>query len=467
MVFANTIALLALALVFSSTTAVPTRSSTTVTESSTTVIIATSAISSTVIPYSNRSEATTSASATAAAASSASLDLGCCSNPTIRFVPGFDGRTEESFEPADKGDFDHGSADNIGVITSFICQQLADKCKASQAALTVCSQASSTAAQLSGQAAADAFSNVFTEHSGSSRNSGSEPAAVPSLSQTEVTNPDLVASAGTATCSADSNPSTSASNGWKPNGQRKGQNGGDGDDNEDNSGDGSSTGAGRPNSNSTEPVLRLLASNVQSASDSTGVQAQSAEKGQAASATDPSNFINFCSGKTLTNGLQVKSGSCNGIVMGDIPSTADMVSQIITFPEVGKMSKLKANQTFKITVQTSNLDAGSFTNPDTTYYAAPQQLKNGKVIGHTHVTVQDLGRSLTPKRPLDPSKFVFFKGINDGGDGQGGLSATVTGGLPAGNYRVCTIGSSSNHQPFLMPVAQRGAQDDCQKFVVQ
>jgi transcription initiation factor TFIID subunit 15 len=26
--------------------------------------------------------------------------------------------------------------------------------------------------------------------------------------------------------------------------------------------------------------------------------------------------------------------------------------------------------------------------------------------------------------------------------------------------------SSSNHQPVLMPVAQRGAQDDCQKFSV-
>ena len=94
-------------------------------------------------------------------------------------------------------------------------------------------------------------------------------------------------------------------------------------------------------------------------------------------------------------------------------------------------------------------------------------MKKGKVVGHTHLTVQDLGRTLTPKKPLDPTKFAFFKGINDAGDGKGGLSATVTGGLPAGNYRVCTLGSSSNHQPVLMPVAQRGAQDDCQKFVVQ
>jgi transcription initiation factor TFIID subunit 15 len=35
--------------------------------------------------------------------------------------------------------------------------------------------------------------------------------------------------------------------------------------------------------------------------------------GQAASATSQNNFINNCVGKTLTNGLQVTAGSCNGI----------------------------------------------------------------------------------------------------------------------------------------------------------
>jgi len=50
--------------------------------------------------------------------------------------------------------------------------------------------------------------------------------------------------------------------------------------------------------------------------------------------------------------------------------------------------------------------------------------------------------------------------------GQGGLTAAVAGGLPAGSYRLCTMTSSSNHQPVLMPVAQRGAQDDCIRFTV-
>ena len=138
--------------------------------------------------------------------------------------------------------------------------------------------------------------------------------------------------------------------------------------------------------------------------------------------------------------------------MGDIPSTSNMVSSIIVSPQLGE--NVEENTTFNISVQTQGLAAGSFTNPDATYYAAPQQLTGGKIVGHTHVTVQSLGNSLNPTTAPDPTTFAFFKGINDGGNGQGLLSAVVTGGLPAGNYRVCTMASSSNHQPVLMPVAQ-------------
>lgn len=151
--------------------------------------------------------------------------------------------------------------------------------------------------------------------------------------------------------------------------------------------------------------------------------------------------------------------------MGDIPSNKNMVSSIITFPTQGG-DAIAADTTFDIKVQMANFVAGTFTNADNTYYSAPQQLQGGKVVGHTHVTVQDLGNTLNPTTPLDATQFAFFKGINDAGDGNGGLSATVTGGLPAGNYRVCTMASSSNHQLVLMPVAQRGASDDCTKFVV-
>lgn len=96
----------------------------------------------------------------------------------------------------------------------------------------------------------------------------------------------------------------------------------------------------------------------------------------------------------------------------------------------------------------------------------PKVCLDGKIVGHTRDGARS--RPLTDaQKAAQPRELAFFKGINDARDGKGGLSATMTGGLPAGNYRVCTLGSSSNHQPVLMPVAQRGAQGDCQKFVVQ
>ena len=150
--------------------------------------------------------------------------------------------------------------------------------------------------------------------------------------------------------------------------------------------------------------------------------------------------------------------------MGDIPAQNTMVSSMILSPATGQ--DIVPLTDFNVQVQINNLAAGVFTNPDATYYAAPQQLVGGKIVGHTHVTIQDLGGTLTPKIAPDAAKFVFFKGINDAGNNQGLLQATVKGGLPTGAYRVCTMAAGANHQPVLMPVAQRGAQDDCTKFTV-
>ncbi|KAL8722654.1 MAG: hypothetical protein Q9225_000886 [Loekoesia sp. 1 TL-2023] len=212
--------------------------------------------------------------------------------------------------------------------------------------------------------------------------------------------------------------------------------------------------------NNAQAVLDPANIQTGSASDGQG-QVDGVKAGQAPSETDTANFINFCTGKTLTNGAQVKGGSCNGIPMGDIPATTNMVSTVLTNPVGGCIA---ANQDFDVQLQVANLNAGVFTNPTVTYYTAPQALKNGNIIGHVHVTIQALGNSLTPNQPLDASQFAFFKGIDDAGDGNGGLKATVKGGLPAGNYRVCTMSAAANHQPVTMPVAQRGAQDDCVRF---
>ncbi|KAK2028174.1 hypothetical protein LX32DRAFT_500764, partial [Colletotrichum zoysiae] len=205
---------------------------------------------------------------------------------------------------------------------------------------------------------------------------------------------------------------------------------------------------------------------IQSASSLTGQEpgTKGIKPGQVGASTDKDNFINFCEGQTITNGQQLAGGSCNGIPMGRLPSAQNMVSAVITSPRPGE--RLPAGVGFSVTVQTAHLRAGVFANPATNYYTAPQELDlAGDVYGHCHVTIQDIG-SMAATTPPDASKFAFFKGIDDAGDGKGLLTARVDGGLPPGVYRACTMMSTTTHQPVVMPVAQRGAQDDCTRFEV-
>jgi hypothetical protein len=104
-----------------------------------------------------------SASSASSSASSGAADFGSCSTPEIEFGVGFDGRKETSFEPTDKASFNHGSAQNIDIISKFICDTLTNSCKANQAAKDLCTQAQTAA---DGQTAktgaqADAFNAVF------------------------------------------------------------------------------------------------------------------------------------------------------------------------------------------------------------------------------------------------------------------------------------------------------------------
>ncbi|KAJ7482208.1 hypothetical protein B0H11DRAFT_2022085 [Mycena galericulata] len=183
--------------------------------------------------------------------------------------------------------------------------------------------------------------------------------------------------------------------------------------------------------------------------------------GQTASATTTNNFINFCAltlpGTPITNGQQITSGSCNPAPIGLIPSTSNMPSAKFTFPT--NFATIASDTPFTITMALKNMQAGTFTDATKNYFAAPQTLNaQGQIIGHSHFVVESL-TSIDQTTPNDPVKFVFFKGIDDAGV-NGILSTPVAAGLPAGTYRVCSINSSSNHQPVIVPVAQHGALDD-------
>jgi hypothetical protein len=77
----------------------------------------------------------------------AALDLGSCSNPAIVFSAGFDGRKEDSIEPADTATFTHGSAPDIEAITGFI-SRLQAGCKASAGPISAAESAATAAADV-------------------------------------------------------------------------------------------------------------------------------------------------------------------------------------------------------------------------------------------------------------------------------------------------------------------------------
>ncbi|KAH7339658.1 hypothetical protein B0J17DRAFT_369607 [Rhizoctonia solani] len=190
------------------------------------------------------------------------------------------------------------------------------------------------------------------------------------------------------------------------------------------------------------------------------------EPGQVASLTSRNNFINFCLTQNvpLTNGRQIKGGSCNGVPMGRIVAVDKMPSSKFVFPKNGQT--IKANTAFTIRMAIKNLSTGNFVNPATNYYGAPAQTTaDGTLIGHSHVVIEKL-TSKTQTVPTDPQKFAFFKGLNQAAVG-GVLSAEVTAGLSAGEYRIASINSAANHQPALSAVAQRGSNDDISYFTVE
>ncbi|KAG8911408.1 hypothetical protein FRC00_006553 [Tulasnella sp. 408] len=151
------------------------------------------------------------AATTTAAASASNLDFGSCSNPTIEFGAGFDGRKDNSFRPVNSADFNHGSALNIKVIADFICQQLNDKCKAPAATIDACN-AGETAAIAKGAVAeaADVFNAALGFGSGSSSSGASttQAAAATTTPAAATTTKTTAAAAATTTAAASSGSSS-------------------------------------------------------------------------------------------------------------------------------------------------------------------------------------------------------------------------------------------------------------------
>ncbi|EJD04245.1 uncharacterized protein FOMMEDRAFT_146247 [Fomitiporia mediterranea MF3/22] len=260
-----------------------------------------------------------------------------------------------------------------------------------------------------------------------------------------------------------SNDGSGNSNGSNNDGEDNNGSDNNGGNNSTSNNDGNNNGGGGNNNGDLQSSLCLDPSLVQKGFEKDGQQVPAQD--QVASATSPNNFINFCATvkKPLTNGQQVKGGSCNAAPMGVIASTNNMPSAKFQSPK--NLDKIQANKSFTVKLAIKNLAAGNFVNAADNYFSAPQNINDqGNIIGHSHVVIEKIN-GLSDTSVTDPTKFTFFKGLNEKAQ-NGVLSVDVTDGLPAGTYRMASINSAANHQPVLVAVAQHGSLDDMVYFTV-
>lgn len=137
--------------------------------------------------------------------------------------------------------------------------------------------------------------------------------------------------------------------------------------------------------------------------------------------------INFCATQKvpLTNGQQVRTGSCNPTPMGVILATdkcpsakcksgfnrprrsALTTGSAVAFPQ--NLATVKAGTKFTIQMNIKNLVTGNFVNAQQNYYAAPATVDgSGTLIGHSHVVVEKIDGFQTTK-VSNPNVFSFFK----------------------------------------------------------
>ena len=198
--------------------------------------------------------------------------------------------------------------------------------------------------------------------------------------------------------------------------------------------------------------------------DGSGPAAEAATTSPSTSSSQSDQVLKFCKGHRLNDGTQIKTGSCSATIQGAIPSIDKMISTLIISPKNG--ATLSAGKNITVEVKTKNMDLGLFLNPQVEYYTHPQTLNSkGLIQGHQHVVVQKI--NFDSQTPPDAQKFEFFKGLDENPSSNNILSTVIPNGLKKGEYRICTMTGSASHQPAIMPVAQRGSQDDCIRFTVK
>ncbi|KAE8312008.1 hypothetical protein BDV41DRAFT_578061 [Aspergillus transmontanensis] len=98
------------------------------------------------------------------AESSDGPDYGTCSDPTIQWADGLDGRTEYSWITNNQDNFPHGSSTTINTLMDFICNRLRSPCNAPQTAINRCYSAAARVSNsgLKGEQASNLWNSLMT-----------------------------------------------------------------------------------------------------------------------------------------------------------------------------------------------------------------------------------------------------------------------------------------------------------------
>ncbi|KAB8255750.1 hypothetical protein BDV32DRAFT_153983 [Aspergillus pseudonomiae] len=90
-------------------------------------------------------------------------DYGTCSDPTIRWADGLDGRTEYSWTTNNQNDFPHGSSTTLNTLLNFVCSHLRSPCNAPQATVNRCYSAAAQVSNsgLKGEKASDLWNSLM------------------------------------------------------------------------------------------------------------------------------------------------------------------------------------------------------------------------------------------------------------------------------------------------------------------
>ena len=139
-----------------------------------------------------------------------------------------------------------------------------------------------------------------------------------------------------------------------------------------------------------------------------------------------------------------------------------MVSTLIISPENGQSVSKAAG--FNVVFESIGLMSGNGLNLANQFMKQPQSLnqRTGMIEGMQSISIQSLENELLAP---EASVLSFFRILNTPSDPTGRTRFTIAinpGQIKTvGVHRMCTLAMSSSGIPAIMPVAQRGAQDDC------